>query len=488
MFRALQKNQTFLIGLAIQFLFLFSKSEFKMNVFVCSMGILFFAWVTKNIFLTVLTSYFTTLPFLAPGKYYSFPILEIGQVKVEPFFSNGMIEAYGLVLSDVLAVVLVFLSLRMLFAQRKKLKLSKFLIMTCVSWIFYVLITLIFSIFLSPYPLFSIVHTFQFGKLLMGAVGIWTLFQTQKKPKQIMVAIITSMLLFHSVFSFQQLISKFTNIRNNQQGSELTDVIEDESFFPRVQGQFLFANQLGLFCFWSFLIVMYSWLIDGPSWMSKLSMPLLLFNLIFSQSRSAWLVMFVVVSGLAFYYRTTVKRWLKKTFQNNIDGKVIAITLLGGIAVLGVLVPRLIATRYSFDEDGGSGGIRLQMIKEGFSVFRQLPLIGYGANTNVIIMARFFPDGYITSFPFAVHFSYLQMALESGLQGAVFFFLPIVLLVRRGLKRFFVYLNLRNLFQVFFGVGTLIYYFFQPYTGRVELPLLGCFFLFFLMIDFDSVK
>lgn len=469
--RMLCQHLVFFLTLISFFTLWITPKDFKIYFLVSFLLWVIIYSITRKLLLSLLIVLFSTAPFISPGKYYSFSLIQPGEVRWEAYRETGMIEAYGLVVSDIFTVVISYLALRNYFALQNKKGASFKLLLepkgiasTLVSWSIYALVLLYSSSAISGFPIFSVVTALQYCKLILIFIALWAWFAQEKRAKEYFVQILLGTLFFSSGIALLQIVGSSSAIALPQANQP----IEEAYLFPRPVGIFTHSNQLGFQTYITLLMIgsMYSL---GAVHKKLIRLYYIGFVLgavviLFSQSRSVWLI-----AGLTTiaYFLSEGKAVIRA--YRDILLKYRHVLLLFFLIITVVLIaPRVYYTQFSFQQ--GSGSIRKRMIEEGSFALRDSPLFGFGANTNVIVMLRYFPKGYIQDFPFGVHLGYLQIALEAGVIGAISFFFPWLNILRHtngitlSIKKFFFR---SSIFLVF------MYYIFQPHSGRIDFFYLG---------------
>lgn len=138
------------------------------------------------------------------------------------------------------------------------------------------------------------------------------------------------------------------------------------------------------------------------------------------QSRTAWLqgifISIALITELHLRKRGYIKNFFFQINRSKIKFALLPISILGAALLI---IPRLTSSFYFFTTDGG-GPLRLIMIKEGIEVLYFSPRLGFGAGSGLKAMFEYSPAGYVTYFPFEIHFAVLQVALEAGMFGLLF--------------------------------------------------------------------
>lgn len=393
----------------------------------------------------------------------------------EPLRDVGVIDAYGVTVSDLLAIFLALFLLRdfinsILF--NKKIVFYWYDRVVTVSFLFFFLFSYYSSGFLSFDFIFSFVHLLQYSKLLLSYFAVTFLFRANKNGKEILFFSFLGLLLFNILLSYGQFFSSFFSLGSSNTELFSYHLPEEESIFSRPNGVLLHSNQLGFMAIiWTLSLLLLKKIKENYR---NILLVLVAILLVFTQSRTVWIMIvplviyYIVIFFRKKIFKISVLRWSKKNFYSFF--LIVFLSL--------IIVQRLFSSQFSFD--GGSAGIRIRMLKDGFAALSESYWFGFGPATNVKAIYELIPDSYIKDFPYPVHNGYLQMALESGLFATFFFFFSFLLFLFINLK------NRQNWFSSYLIISVLVYYIFQPYAGRIEFPFLGMF-LAFVCINYSHL-
>ncbi len=463
----------FLFVLASSFLLTLFTDNFKIHVAVVVLLLGICYYFTQNLFLALFTLFVISVQFQVPGKYYTFDIIEEKDMHSE-LAPQGVTEGYGLIASDIFAFFIFCLWIREIFIPWNKplTKIhqsitSRFI---TVSWIGFFMIALYSSINFSRLPEFSIFVWFQYLKLPLIFISVKKILTSHR---QFLITLLVGILTFQNILGFTQVITGFAANSDNSRFRPSFTVPEEDSLMPRSTGSFGYGNQFALtitILLFVVLILIAQHHFSRPQTKQHLYIVLsfTVLNLLFAQSRVIWLSMGLL--SLIFIMR------YKKYFTSIIDkiatGKNGYYFTLVVIISAAVIFPRLFQSRFFFDKYGG-GDLRLQMIEEGLIVLQGSPWVGNGLEMCITLMWESISMGYISYFPFAIHFAYLQIALEVGVLGSILLFTPMFTLLWSASKKL---IRIENktpfqIFSLFFVI--VVYYSFHPLNGRVELPFLG---------------
>jgi len=418
-----------------------------------------------------------TSPYLSPGKYYSFALIQPREIRWELLRETGVIEAYGVIVSDILTLLFSYLSLRNYLARKYKSKRARLhpqlkyaVVITLLLWLTYMCLLLFSSSQVAAFPTFSLVTALQFCKMILifCSAFLWLI-----QDKKVLTVFYQSLLaLVVGVISIASL-QIFGSANESVVQNSVAATLEESKLVHRPNSIFLFSNELAfllqLFIFLLLLLKPYIQVAQSLKNIFKLSIFFAIFIILFTQSRTVWLS-----GGITLIFSTFLFAEQLRNFAQSIwSYRYFCIATIVFVLVF-IIFPRIYYTQFSLQD--GSATIRGKMIEEGLAALQEAPFTGFGANSNVITMLRYFPKGYIQDFPFPVHVGYLQIALEAGVFGSVCFFVPWLLPLRLmfNLKKWKNYLSKQHVLWISSIVlSILIYYIFQPHAGRVEFFYLG---------------
>lgn len=466
------------------FIALYQLTEnFKLVFIIIILLFIFYLYCLKSLFLSLYLLFFVTSFFLSPGKFYSFLVIPAGKVIIEPYFSQGLSDGFGFVASDFIAIALVFFFVWKFFKKTAKLQSINTLFKNDLSTALlslgcFFVVGLYSAFFTSLNRTFSIVNLLQYQKIFIFLLATIYLLKKYSQGKVILEKLIVSTLVFNFFLSFLQLLGHLDSTFHSSLNLESSVQPDDQSFLPRIKGIFLASNELALFLsiFYGLLLHM-----NAKKYYKLLWIILFLLGVLLTQSRTVWIELIfciIVFQGMELKNRLQ-KIWSQKEI---LFKKFWGVFFVSFAIILFILLPRLLALQYTFE--GGSGSIRLEMIRDGWQIFQNSPIFGYGANTNVLILFDQIPLGAVSKFPQPIHMAYLQMALETGFLGSFFFFFPFVYFLYKLLKSSQIK---RDWLLAAILTFLLIYYIFQPHGGRLEIPLLGIL-LAYICFNFSQKK
>lgn len=421
---------------------------------------------------TLFILFLVTAQFQLPGKYYTFELISKNRYYF-PGLTDGLIEGFGLVSSDVIALATILFLLRQVIRSTPwKTKAFQAIITwgstaktICGCWVIYFTISFFSSSVYSFSPTFSTVVVFQYLKMPIIFVVSLLLFARGVKFQRLFLYVVSALLVFQSIIGIQQMISSSATI-GTISGTAI--VAEENQLFPRFQGTFAYANQFALIQS-LFLLLLLPYALTHNNWVFRFSSIAGFLSIIFSQSRISWVILFLAFVIYIPLYKQQLKKALAKIVHIHHG------LLLIAIAIPVIVISERIIASTSFVGDYGGGPLRLSMIQDGLTLLRDAPFGGFGAETSVYQLFDKIPKGYIRYFPFAIHLGFLQMILESGIIGTIFFFLPFYLSIRQ------CFFNTKSRFlsnplasSATLGlIGILMYYLLHPTYGRIEFIYIG---------------
>lgn len=431
--------------------------------------------ITKNLFVSLFFTYLASMPFLAPAKQYEFEYAAPSEYMF-PQWPDGIISSINLSVSNLMEIFLILYLLvtgagRIIqglppisdsFARIFQKPLVKF---TTWCWLGYLSISFYSSLFYSMFPNYSMYLLFENSKLLVSFLGTMLLLRARTKSAKLFHVVLIAMLLFQATTGGLQFM---TNLGSNN--SLYTQDAEENIPYARVSGVSYHANIHAFIVLLLFILVLPS-LNQYAGWISALVIALSGINIILSQSRTAWVSIAAVIGYIALLFKRQAINHVQ-TFVK--EKRFYRFIIVGAMAFL-IMLPRLQASTLFFGEEGG-GALRAQMISEGIQLLPDMPLAGYGLGTGEKVFLTKFSKSYATTYPLPIHFAYLQMALESGIIGALLFYMPIFM--------FFVYYSRQHkglneyrsavLFCALCAILTVFVHFvFQPAYGQIEFYLIG---------------
>lgn len=432
--------------------------------------------INKNIFLTTFLVYLSSFPFLEPGKYFSFLVLEKGALKFEPLMDVGLIDAFGVTTSDILSFFLMLYLIRIFLhkiVKKQPILITNFDRIFSFSFIIYFLISMHSSIYYSFNPIFSLVQLFQYSKIAIVYVSTSYLLRSFKDGKKYLIYILLGILTFNLFLGFTQFFSGFTLTDESQRAKYSYNSPEDESPFPRPSGIFLHSNQFGLILL-GLLISIY--LLEHKKHKQILSL-LVFMIILMTRSRTVWILLIPL-----FLFRL-IKLFKNRKFSiKNLkfERKYFYFTFFS-LLFFPFVLQRIYSTQFSFQ--GGSASIRIRMLNDGFDALNTSKYFGFGPATNAKAIYEIIPDSYVPEFPYPVHNGYLQISLESGIIAMIFFFLPFIYAFISSTMN-----TKKNWLFAYLIMSILVYYLIQPHAGRIEFSFLGIFLSLYEVVNLKNKK
>lgn len=438
---------------------------------------------TKNIFVSLLLVSIFTLPFFNPNKYYT--ILVIRGLKLLVEFKGDYLLGYGVNISNIFIFLSVVALIRekVLKKGRVSLVFTRPIKLTILSAAAFFVVGLGASLKYSPFPEASIVWLLQYMQVFVLAFAVFYLFVNYKEKFPLIFTTIFVSILLQSAISLWQYLRQSSvglPIEFTRIASFFATGLDEINTLFRVSGTFHFANQLAL-------IMLVMIVLLAPYALRVKNKPYLLgcflgFTVIvLTQSRSIWIAATIAVVALLRAYRKDIGQLVKK-----LGGKRLLLFGAATFAALSyIVIPRILLSFNAFYEGAGVP-VRVKMAEEAVEAIRLNPIIGYGVGTNEYLLHSMFPNGVMSVFPAAVHFGFLQLALEVGITGLTFFLIPQIYILRRLFRRTLIsnkrgvssditsYNILHYKFPFIVGLSVFfVYYLLQPHVGIVEFPYLG---------------
>lgn len=457
-------------------LFIFAMSLFYvLGLFLLSDSFKFatsFSFICFSIFIFISNDLKTSLVimmflsglFFLPAKYQLIEIASNSEIKHD-LLPYGAFDYYGLTTSDIFALFLLLDIVFHIQNIRKYLNIRNlFFVFTLISWLLLFFSTIYSSLYYSFFPEFSIFFSIQTLKILLLFLGIYQIKKEKRNYEFFSIAAL-GLILFQLILGcFQFLFSSTQLFLGNMVSLSLT-IPEEDTFFSRIWGISYHANQHAIN-----ISLLYFYLLFNKNSLfkkySNLITGLFLTNIILTQSRGIWLFLFVISIFFFWFSFKKINENVLSVIKIMIRNKVYVLGL--AFFVLVIVFPRLSLSRYFFSETGG-GALRVKMIADGLQILNESPFFGHGLGSSVRVALDLLPNGYISTFPFPIHFGYLHFSVEAGIVGAFLLFSPIFLLLRKSiidlLEKKFV-LEKFLLFSMIFIL--LAHYLFQPIIIRTE--------------------
>jgi hypothetical protein len=426
----------------------------------------------QDIFISLWVLLLIAAQFQLPGKYYTFELVSKNNFYF-PELQDGLLEGFGLVSSDIVAIAIVLLLIHQLLTKKSK-KITTWwgtitrdthskIILTC--WVIYFSISFFFSGLYSIFSTFSTVVLIQYLKMPLTFIISLSLFRQKNIFKTLFLYTIAGLLVFQSAVALCQV---FGGAKLSGAASGTVVVAEENSLFSRPQGTFAYPNEFGLIQT-LFLLILLPVALSRPTTILSVASLAGVGGVILSQGRASWIILVVALCLYLPIYKYRLKQ-IKKTLTRIRPG-ILFIALAIPLIIIG---ERLIAST-SFVDDFGGGPLRMSMIRDGLILLKDVPFGGFGAEMSVYELFDKVPKGYIQYFPFAIHLGFLQMALESGIIATFFFFLPFYLTIRRYMVHTKINLKKNPIVSgATLGLaGILMYYSLHPTYGRVEFLYIG---------------
>lgn len=452
--------------------------------FLFAIGVIFYIKYQELLLSFFLVALFS-FQIINPGKYYEQELLGTSQITNILSFDSGRFVSFGVNLTLIFLIICVTLLVADVFnKERSKEILNAFINerrLIVVSFVGFIVSGVGTSIIFSPFTALSTIWTLQYSQLFIIGFIFYYLWKLSKDNAKIVNSVFVATLLIQTAISLGQFVKQSTigipiEVYNDKQFYYGSDEI---SSLSRVVGTFYYPIE---YAFISNLIICF--LLPTAFKKSKITTLAVICGylcLVLTQSRSGWISAFLV---FIFYYYIYLKHNIKILLQNISKKSFIYLAMIITIPLSFVVIPRIMVSA-NFYRDNGGWELRSKMFKEGWESFYNSPWFGFGAGTNEVVLNSYFPDGVSSVFPLPILFAPLQMLLEFGVVGFLFFLLPTYLIIRRLVNKISRRLvnkisnstaGISEAFTFSFISAilvTIIHYSFQNHYGVVEFTYLG---------------
>lgn len=433
--------------------------------------------VTGNFFFSLFSVYSLSLPFKVPAKQYHFLYASPTEYQYE-LLPDGVFDNSYFTISTLWGALLVLYYVNQFFHYvllKKTTNITFFIslfrtpivYLSLFSWSIYFFLSFIGSLTFSFNPSYSINYLVHESNIIVIYIGVLYLFLVEKKGGYYFSLILLASITFHGLIGVSQILRLFTE-QNYIQNVPIIDA-EQRLLFQRINGVLGPNRHAYLIAIYSLMLLPLTRFIKN-----KTTLLFVLFlaaiNIIFSQSRTVWLGIGAIT---LLCYAFNKKRLLSifSTVRSRVKLRYLIISI---ILIFIIIIPRISVSNIFFSEEGG-GALRKQMFTEGLQLLHLSPWFGFGAGTTVRALLDNFQKSYVQVFPDSVHFTYLQLAIESGIPATIAFFIPYYLFIRQVfvLKVGKKWKNDMLLCVIGIIILTNVYFFFQPISGRTEFGYSG---------------
>lgn len=418
----------------------------------------------KNIRLSLLLALLSS-SIIYTGKSYLILLIPKGVLPIE-IYPMGYYTSLTITANLILSVLMALVIIRDLInknVRRFRLKSIDLIILLFYLW------SIIADCFGSKDPMFSLLYNFQ--GLTIPVLFLFIRLQKfdKKHLRGLVISLLSALLIFESLISFQQLMTQAPLGRNleAQKGIEYFGKTVDELQFTfRPVGTFNHANMLGLWIS-SYLIIFVALLVQKPS---KSLVGIILIGtacLITTLSRSSWLGF--VAGTLFVIYLLEKKKIINKQINKYLP---IFITIFIPLVIIFIL-PRIEKSLYAFSEGGGY--FRKVQIERSVPLLLRNPLWGVGSNRSVqeglnLINKRNLNPSIILD----VHNWYILNTIEHGFVSTFIFFILIYLYIKRYEYQHFD--NTNDIGWLGGVIASLVVGIFQPFIN-IQIIILSLVFL-----------
>lgn len=430
--------------------------------------------LTYSVFLVALYS----LQFYTPNKYYEVEVFKPYQL-VSRY--GNYILSYGVNLKNIFLGILAILILRQILYIKRQ-HFPRFGILFRTVWlpgIIYLTTSAYSSLRYSPYLNLSLVWLFHYSQMYFIAFLIYFFYLTQKENFKLIGISLEATLILQSAIALLEFTKQSwwgIPIENARYSGVYFGAPDALSLFFRVIGTFAHSNQLALIMTSLLVVILPKALLQKKPLYIATSL-IVIGVILLTLSRSGWISLASVLLLVALFYKQELGKFVRFIGLKRLLFSIILIISLTSI----VVVPRAIRSLNAFDQGAGVS-LRSEMFKEGLQTFTLNPWVGYGIGTNEPILLRYFPSGYVFSFPAPIHMAYIQMLLESGIIGLISFVFPFLFVIRKIIYNLLIYKTkipskIKDFMFITLGgiLSFALYYLFQPHEGFREFYYLGIF-------------
>lgn len=408
--------------------------------------------------------------FFRPGKTYVVEVIR-GSDLLLPFLKDGYYLGYGVNIPTILLAMNAAFLLSVLFQNKQlqnSLKKKKEVLLVFLSLLLFICVGFISSYLYSPFVLLSFTWLFQYSAILLVCLSTFCMFILKK------INIVLAALVASSFFQSAVVLLQFIRQRGTGIGVEFSTIfsqtftgLDEVNTFFRVNGTFMYHNQLALISATLFVIFFVLYLFSKNK-NEVLYLVLAFLNfvaIIFSQTRIIWIAIPLVLLLLFLFNRKSFSKLSFIVRRVNIK-----LLLLLFALFLAIVIPR-VANSFNSTQKGSGIWIRQEMIGEALLALQTSPFIGHGIATNEYTLFKQFPLGVMSVFPAAVHMAFFQIALEVGLVGLIFLLLPFFTTMR-----YFIINSIKNKYSLIYLCGIVVftsYYILHPHILILEGQFLG---------------
>jgi len=384
-----------------------------------------FYLINKSVLFATYAMLFISGLFYFPIKRYEVELIAGGNFYYLDEFRNGLLGTYGLTTSDIYSLIILALMIARWLLTRHKGKNGKSLfqapliITSMILWIIYFLVSIASSIYISNFPTFSTVIAIQSTKMIVLFIATISLMGHGKKFKNRFYTLAIGILLAQGIYG----IVSFLKFDISGISLSVYRSLEEQTLLQRVTAIIGHPNQDAYLTALLLSLTM-PYIISEKKAIFTTSALIACINLFLFQSRTIWLAVLLCLLIAYWYFRKQIQ--LHFRFKTRYIYYISALIML--VSVL--IIPRILLSRFFFSE-GGGGTLRINMLEEGYRTLLESPIYGFGVQNTVVSIFRYFPRGYVKIFPVPVHFSPLELALESGIIAAACFLLPYYFYLRQ---------------------------------------------------------
>lgn len=423
--------------------------------------------LTKDFFISLFTIFVLSSFFLLPAKIYRFEYESASQYVYE-LLKEGLFDNITIDIADLCNIALFIWFIRERIVGSKSFSRvlnTNIVILVLCSWFVYFSFSFFSVLNYSILPAFSFNLLLKYSKILSVFLGSVYFLVVKKSKQSIFFTTLISVLVFQSVIGILQFSNSLTIYGQSEKLPSLDT--EERTGFSRVKGISNHPNTHALTTILLCLMVL-PFLLKEKGKFSSGIIVLSIFNVSFSQSRSIWIACLLPLIFTLFIYRRSFMIFARRFVSKKRATTMILLTC----GMLFIIISPRLSTITTFFTSTGGGNLRIKMISQGWQLLQQSPWTGFGMGMDVKVFLNRFQNSYAKTFPFPIHFAYLQIAIESGIIAAVAFFFPIYLVVRSSIS--LIQKKTTEVVAILACVMIMLqYYLVQPIYGRREYIFIG---------------
>jgi len=268
--------------------------------------------------------------------------------------------------------------------------------------------------------------------LLLRTAALYFLaqfFLRQSNFRQHLMVLLAAGAIFEGGLAFLQVLTRGTVIGGMMSAATIGGIpVQENVDFFRAQGTFYHPNFLAVFFSLLIPLFFFSLLREKPGsfffFLEFAAFGFSLLGLLFTLSRVAWLVIFLVLAGGLVVLNRLFPDFKARISQlSSTVGfkRLIAVSL---VFLVIIFLPRVSSMLTTFSELG-SGGYRLELFRRALKLMARFPLFGVGLNGFSSAMFYQLPEQF-KFYPAQPHNLFLQIGAEMGIPALLLFLIFLI--------------------------------------------------------------